>query len=230
MHPMKIFTFRTYVLQHVFRTTGVRRLSRCFFALWRLTVEGLNFRVVEPNEKASDSHFCILKRTFVSENVCRTGYGPLTGGFISPLMFPTNSKEFIILKKSVMKKYVLILFAFTLFMACDELTESKLVGKWQLKTTEKNGVATTVDTVWYNFQSESVFALQIYAPQQDTVYVQIGLRRQQEHTLAIQLVSAPGMEYSDWPAVERSFTIELLSKKRLMLRSEEGYLYSFMKF
>ncbi|MDR0393901.1 MAG: lipocalin-like domain-containing protein [Tannerella sp.] len=130
----------------------------------------------------------------------------------------------------MMKKYGLILLAFTLFMACDDLTRSDLVGKWQLKTVEKNGIETAVDTVWYNFQSQSVFAIQIYAPQQDTMYMLIGLKRQQDDVLSIKLESGAYLDYSDWPGTDRSFTIEHLNKKKLTLRSEEGFRYSFKKF
>lgn len=129
-----------------------------------------------------------------------------------------------------MKKYSLILLAFILFMACDDLTRSDLVGKWQLKTVEKNGVEMAVDTVWYNFQSESVFAIQIYVPQQDTMYLLIGLRKQQENVISIKLEPETSLEYSDWSGMDRSFTIDHLDKKRLTLLSEEAYRYSFIKF
>jgi hypothetical protein len=129
-----------------------------------------------------------------------------------------------------MKKYCLILFAFSLLMACDSLTRTELAGKWQLKTVEKNGVETAVDTVWYNFQSKSVFAIQIYAPQRDGIYTLVGLRKQQDNIVSIKLGSTAYIEYSDWSGINRSFTIDHLDKKRLTLRSEEGYLYSFIKF
>jgi hypothetical protein len=129
-----------------------------------------------------------------------------------------------------MKKYGFILFAIALFMACNDLTNSDLVGKWQLKTVEENGIETMVDTVWYNFQSQSVFAIQIYAPQPDRMYSLVGLKRQQDDVLSIRLESKAYLDYSDWPGTERSFVIEQLNKKRLTLRSEEGIRYSFIKF
>ncbi|MDR1097894.1 MAG: hypothetical protein LBL57_07170 [Tannerella sp.] len=130
----------------------------------------------------------------------------------------------------MMKKYSLTVLVFTLFMACDALTTPDLVGKWQLKTVEKNGVETVVDTVWYNFQSESVFMLQVYVPQRDTCLSLYGLKKQQENVLSIRLEFDDYIEYSDWSGRNRSFTIDRLNKKRLTLLSEDGSHYSFIKF
>lgn len=132
-----------------------------------------------------------------------------------------------------MKKYSFLLLVFSLFMACDDVTDvttPDLVGKWQLKTVEKNGLETVVDTVWYNFQSESVFMLQVYVPQRDTFLFLYGMKKQQGNVLSIRLEFDDYIEYSDWPGRSRSFTIDHLNKKRLTLRSEEGYHYSFIKF
>ncbi|MDR2774751.1 MAG: hypothetical protein LBC19_08430 [Tannerella sp.] len=130
----------------------------------------------------------------------------------------------------MIKEYALILLCLTLFSACDKIVTPALAGKWQLKTVEKNGVETAVDTVWYNFQSESVFTLQVYVPQQDTFLESPGLKKQDNKVLSIRLEFDTHIEYSDWTDRERSFTIEHLNRKKLILRSEEGYHYSFIKF
>lgn len=134
-----------------------------------------------------------------------------------------------------MKGYISILTMFLtailLLTACDDtLTTPKLVGKWQLKTVEKNGMVTPVDTVWYNFQSESVFSMQVYVPQEDTVLVILGMKQQTDHVLSIELDSETYNEYSDWNGIYRTFTIDKLGQKSLILRSEEEYLYTFKKF
>ncbi|MDR0572502.1 MAG: lipocalin-like domain-containing protein [Tannerella sp.] len=129
-----------------------------------------------------------------------------------------------------MKKSVFIFFTFLFFIACDNIPHSPLIGKWQLKTVEKNGEKTLVDTVWYNFQSESVFMLQVYRPQQDRVVAFFGLRTQDEDVISIKLESEAPVGYSDWEGATRSFTIDKVNNKKLMLRSEEGYRYSFIKF
>ena len=131
-----------------------------------------------------------------------------------------------------MKKcYALLLPVFMLLtVSCDKVTTPALVGKWQLKRVEKNGTETAVDTVWYNFQSESIFEMQIYVPQTDTYLPLPGLKRQAGMTLSIRLEFEYHLASSDWPARERSFTIEHADRKTLTLRSEEGYQYSFVKF
>ena len=131
----------------------------------------------------------------------------------------------------MMKNYVFRLLALMFFVtSCDRVTTPALVGKWQLKTVGKNGVEMAVDTVWYNFQSESVFELQVYVPQED-LYVQFpGLKKQEENVLFIRLEFDGYADYSDWTSRERSFTIEQLKRKTLRLCSEEGYHYSFIKF
>ena len=48
--------------------------------------------------------------------------------------------------------------------ACSDDVADRLKGKWQLQTVEADGAAQRVDTVWYNFQSESLFMYQIYQP------------------------------------------------------------------
>jgi hypothetical protein len=104
------------------------------------------------------------------------------------------------------------------------------VGKWQLKTVEKEGVIIPVDTVWYNFQSISLFALQVYDPQKETYYAYEGVRTQEEDVVSIRMIAEWVVDNSDWILPSRSFTIEKVNKKQLRLLSEEGYRYSFIKF
>ena len=129
-----------------------------------------------------------------------------------------------------MKKYYLISILFSLFIGCDDIPNSALMGKWQLKTIEKNGVESIVDTVWYNFQSESVFAIQIYTPQLDTVYMNKGVRVQVDNDISIELESEAYLYLTDWDSASRSFTIDKVNRKNLVLLSKEGYRYSFIKF
>ena len=129
-----------------------------------------------------------------------------------------------------MKYCYYLLLSLFLFVSCENVTFSPLVGKWQLKTVEKNGEIAVVDTVWYNFQSISIFALQVYEPQQDRYLLFTGMRVQDDKTVSIELLDDWVMNHSDWNSANRSFTIEELNRKRLLLRSEEGYLYSFIKF
>ena len=129
-----------------------------------------------------------------------------------------------------MYRYCFLFLALLLFAACKDLYNSDLIGKWQLKTVEKDGEETVVDTVWYNFQSMHVFQLQIYVPQQDTVLLLDGVRTQDDDALSTELATEAHLDYTDWPGRNRTFTIDRLDKKMLVLRSEEGYSYSFIRF
>ena len=129
-----------------------------------------------------------------------------------------------------MRFWYVIFFVFLFAVACDNVTFSPLVGKWQLKTVEKNGEIIPVDTVWYNFQSISIFSLQIYAPRYDAFTAFEGIRTQDDKVISIRLNDEKAINQSDWNSTVRSFTIETVNSKKLRLRSEEGYLYSFIKF
>jgi len=129
-----------------------------------------------------------------------------------------------------MYRYCFLFLALLIFAACKDLYNSDLIGKWQLKTVEKDGEETVVDTVWYNFQSMHVFQLQIYVPQQDTVLLLDGVRTQDDDALSTELATEAHLDYTDWLGRNRTFTIDRLDKKMLVLRSEEGYSYSFIRF
>ena len=129
-----------------------------------------------------------------------------------------------------MKKYCLLFIVFAFFFSCDDATTTNLSGKWQLKTVEKNGLEAVVDTVWYNFQSESIFSIQIYEAQQDEYLAIIGMKTLKDNVLSIELGSTVYIEYTDWDSIYRSFTIDKVNRKELILISEEGYTYSFIKF
>ena len=132
--------------------------------------------------------------------------------------------------KIFVKMFILIILACLLAVACENVTFSPLQGKWQLKTVEKEGKIITVDTVWYNFQSISLFSLQVYDPQKDTYYAYEGVRTQEEDVVSIRMIAEWVVDNSDWILPSRSFTIEKVNKKQLRLLSEEGYRYSFIKF
>ena len=123
-----------------------------------------------------------------------------------------------------------IMIVFLYLTACINEPFSPLVGKWQLKTVEKNGEATTVDTVWYNFQSQSIFQMQVYEQHNNRYLSFIGMRTQEDKVLSIEILDGGIVYHSDWNSANRSFTIEKSNRKQLLLRSEEGCLYSFIKF
>ena len=127
-------------------------------------------------------------------------------------------------------RYCMLVLSLLFLLGCDDVSFSPMIGKWQLKTIEKDGVVTPVDTVWYNFQSISIFSLQIYEAHRDGYLSFEGLRKQKDKVCAIEIFNEAVLRYSDWTSLHRSFTIEQLNRRRLLLRSEEGVLYSFVKF
>ncbi|MDR1723676.1 MAG: hypothetical protein LBR84_07040 [Tannerella sp.] len=129
-----------------------------------------------------------------------------------------------------MKRYIFVLAALILAIACNDISHSPLDGKWQLKTVEKNGVTTAVDTVWYNFQSSSVFSLQIYVLQWDSVLNLYGLKTQTDNVIDINLIEEAYLDMIDWNGTNRRFTIDMIEGDKLKLLSAEGYNYSFIKF
>ena len=128
-----------------------------------------------------------------------------------------------------MKRSYVLIFSLLTFISCDDVSFAPIVGKWQLKTVVKNGEITTVDTVWYNFQNLSIFSLQIYSPQNDRYADYVGVRTQEDNTLSIKILDG-SFRYSDWNDTTRSFTIIKLNRRRMILQSEEGYLYTFNKY
>ena len=60
-----------------------------------------------------------------------------------------------------MKRGIGMLLIAWLCVACRHEISDRLMGKWQLQTVEAQGSIAQVDTVWYNFQSESLFMYQI---------------------------------------------------------------------
>lgn len=137
-----------------------------------------------------------------------------------------------------MKRVIAAMVCSLLLMtSCSKDAEDKLLGKWQLKEViDPNGDMQKVDTVWYNFQT-SVFMYQIYDPsREDYDYRKsYGYNRvEEENRLWIQLIGDPQpveefLKYTDWPSYQRTFIIEKLTGKELVLSSDNKQ-YIFRKF
>lgn len=135
------------------------------------------------------------------------------------------------------KNILSVLSVLLLFLtSCQDDLTDKLQGKWQLKTVEQSGVITEVDTVWYNFQSESLFMYQIYDTEKDSFLHWYGFRVQQdEHTMELELGYNPEVPvsdfllFTDWESKIRVFEIRKVDRKHLTLYSGEK-TYLFTKF
>lgn len=130
-------------------------------------------------------------------------------------------------------KYWIIAAVAILMAACNNDTEHKLEGKWQLQQVEANGEVIQADTVFYNFQN-ILFMYQIYQPDSSSVLYRYGYNTVDENKLTLELEHNPNtldkfLPYTDWSSKTRVFTIEKLSGKQLILDSE-GKRYIFRKF
>ena len=132
------------------------------------------------------------------------------------------------------RNIVAVVGSLLLVTACSKDTQSKLYGKWQLQEVEVNGVVEKVDTVYYNFQQD-LFMYQIYRPQTQSYSYRYGYDIMEgEKTVHIELINDPGalssfLPLTDWSSAKRTFTIDKVSNKQLIMNSE-GKNYTFRKF
>jgi hypothetical protein len=118
---------------------------------------------------------------------------------------------------------------------CQPEVSDQLKGKWQLKSIEQNGIVTQVDTVWYNFQSESLFMYQIYLANTKTYIQQYGYKTElDKNTLQLELTSYARavkdfLVFTDWDERTRIFVVQKMNTKQLILRSEDK-TYTFIAF
>ncbi|MDR3269419.1 MAG: lipocalin-like domain-containing protein [Tannerella sp.] len=118
---------------------------------------------------------------------------------------------------------------------CRKEISEQLQGKWQLKTVEQSGRVTNVDTVWYNFQSESLFMYQVYRAESDVFIHQYGYKTESDaNTIRLELTSYPRpvddfLSVTDWEERAHTFTVEKINAQQLILRRDDK-TYCFIKF
>ena len=127
---------------------------------------------------------------------------------------------------------LLSLLAIFLWSACDSHT-TEFEGKWQLAEIEYAGNVTPVDTVWYNFQT-SLFQYQIYDRTTDQYLAVHGYHTYENGILSLDLFQSTEdeqnfLERTDWDSAQRSFSVEEISREKLIL-SDDGKRYIFRKF
>lgn len=135
-----------------------------------------------------------------------------------------------------MKKWIAAVCLLISMLACSKDTQDKLYGKWQLReVVEAGGTSHRVDTVWYNFQTSLFMYQMAVVSDTSTVYRQAyGFNTLEgADNLLLELVDpAPisaFLPYTDWPAARRSFTIDKVDRKELIL-STDNKRYIFHKF
>lgn len=121
-----------------------------------------------------------------------------------------------------------------LLTSCGQELNTPLEGKWQLQKVETGGQVIAVDTIYYNFQN-TLFNYQIYSPATDSYQEEFGFNTMpNDHTINIQLTDTPVavdyfLPFTDWKKDTRSFTIDKVSSKQLIL-SADNKTYTFRKF
>ncbi|MDR2764507.1 MAG: lipocalin-like domain-containing protein [Tannerella sp.] len=129
----------------------------------------------------------------------------------------------------------MVLCALLMLTSCQKELTKQLHGKWQLKTIEQAGHVSNVDTVWYNFQSEALFMYQIYHVDKDSFSHLYGYKSQpEENKIHLELISYPRpvgefLPLTDWEDRSRTFTVEKINGKRLVLYSDNK-TYEFIQF
>jgi len=129
-----------------------------------------------------------------------------------------------------MLKYCFIIVIVSLLASCSDASFSPLHGKWQLKTVERGGTVTPVDTVWYNFQSKSLFSIQYYRSAHDDFVDIMGMCEYKGDVLTVEMLWEYHLDEVGWNSRNRTFAVEKHNSGRLLLRDEEGALYSFIRF
>ena len=120
------------------------------------------------------------------------------------------------------KKWMAAALALLVLTACDKMT-TDLEGKWQLKEIEADGVRTA------NFQT-SLFMYQLYEPATEEYKVSYGLSYYDEgEEIRLELNNDALLPRTDWESRNRTFTIEKVSRKELVLKGD-GKTYYFDKF
>jgi hypothetical protein len=116
------------------------------------------------------------------------------------------------------------------FVACSKDMEDKLDGKWQMQQIEANGNVQKVDTIFYNFQT-SLFQYQIYDSRKNVYPSGYGFKTMKgDNELLLELEASDDfLKQTDWASKERTFTIEKVTGKELVLTGE-GKRYTFRKF
>ena len=131
---------------------------------------------------------------------------------------------------------ILLLLSCLFLTGCEKEVSDQLKGKWQLKTIEEAGQVMHIDTVWYNFQSESLFMYQIYHPKANTFSWIYGFKTQPENNiLHIELINNLAIHkedllyFTDWKELTRTFTVDQINRKRLVLTGDDK-TYTFNRF
>ena len=127
------------------------------------------------------------------------------------------------------------MIALLFFISCNDPDLPNVNGMWQLKTIEdENHVISQVDTIFYSFQRQAIFAYTILyekeneAPTADVLYGYVNFPSDKQMILQLDKRYHPLKHRTLWNDTIITYDILQLSAKKMVL-SEDNKIYSFVK-
>jgi len=146
-----------------------------------------------------------------------------------------------------MKRFLFLITSLTviLWLSCSDEPEHRASGQWRLKTMEKNGIVSTVDTVFFSFQRARVFAFTVLKTEHEAQlsygYMEVPSENQFKLSLDTSkhedgyyknLTDSAYLRLYGWTLendFQQVFTVEKITGKELVL-SANSVTYSFKKY
>jgi len=139
-------------------------------------------------------------------------------------------------------KHTLIFLLIAFFYSCSDDTSHQLNGQWQLKTIEyPDGNTSRVDTIYYSFQKQTVFAFThlinpeaaslsygyLDFPSDSEVCISMDTQKDNEGNF-INIIN-DFLEISGWNDYSQTFNIQKVNGSNLVLIHNDT-IYSFKRF
>lgn len=146
-----------------------------------------------------------------------------------------------------MKRFLFLITSLLviLWFSCSDEPEHRASGQWQLKTMEKNGIVSKVDTAFFSFQRASVFAFTVLKNEHEIQlsygYMEVPAENQFKLSLDTaknedgyykNMTDTTYLRLYGWTLednFQQVFTVEKITGKELVL-SGNGITYSFNKY
>ena len=143
-----------------------------------------------------------------------------------------------------MKKAGLFLLLLVFLVACSDEAKHRISGQWQLKTINRDGIVSQVDTVFYSFHLGTVFSVTLLQSpdiamisygymemlsEQDMMLSMDTTRADEGYFIcfAPEIVESFGWDVSN--RYQQVYSIERIDGNELVL-SNNGVVYSFNKY
>lgn len=125
---------------------------------------------------------------------------------------------------AVRKLFVVLLCALIGLSACDDYRKiDEFTGKWQLQEIRSSEGVSRVDTIFYNFQSMSLFNYQIMRSTGKPYTSANGYRKVEGNRLLLELEGAN--KAIDWPDGKKEYIVNKINRKEMILMSDDETYY-----